>query len=201
MEVCIGDLSTKRARGGVKLVAPLHLLVGTRPALLSDGSRRQRQFSRLESRRALGCQRDIGSSGSSSNDKVARDRAGLCLGKCCFVSVKDFPCSSSVVGRTANMVTPSFAAPSDCYNIALASKRFFQPVSCSDAPEQRSDQKPRRKSKRLKSAGGPAGVAPPLLLATRMLRVSLEHSLVRVLEHSRSGITLVSRFDPNPFLF
>ena len=74
----------------VKLVAPLHLLVGTRPALLSDGSRRQRQFSRLESRRALGCQRDIGSSGSSSNDKVARDRAGLCLGKCCFVSVKDF---------------------------------------------------------------------------------------------------------------
>ena len=190
-------------RRGFKLVAPpsAHLLFGTtRPALLSDGSRRQRQFSRLESRCALGCQRDIGS-GSSSNDKVARDRAGLCLGKCCFVSVKDFPCSSSVVGRTANMVTPSFAAPSDCYNIALASKRFFQPVSCSDAPEQRSDQKPRRKSKRLKSAGGPAGVAPPLLLATRMLRVSLEHSLVRVLEHSRSGITLVSRFDPNPFLF
>ena len=79
-------------RRGFKLVAPpsAHLLFGTtRPALLSDGSRRQRQFSRLESRCALGCQRDIGS-GSSSNDKVARDRAGLCLGKCCFVSVKDF---------------------------------------------------------------------------------------------------------------
>ncbi|EJK74180.1 hypothetical protein THAOC_04156, partial [Thalassiosira oceanica] len=83
----------------------------------------------------------------------------------------------------------SFAAPSDCYNIALASKRFFQPVSISTAPPSRSDQKPRRKSKRLKSAGGGP---PPLLLATRMLRVSLEHSLERVLEHSRSGITLES---------
>mmetsp|Transcript_23334 Transcript_23334/g.53531 ORF Transcript_23334/g.53531 Transcript_23334/m.53531 type:complete len:491 (-) Transcript_23334:213-1685(-) len=83
----------------------------------------------------------------------------------------------------------SFAAPSDCYNIALASKRFFRPVSISsDAPERRGGQKPRRKSKRLKSAGG----APPLLLATRMLRVSLEHNLERVLEHSRSGITLDS---------
>mmetsp|Transcript_33699 Transcript_33699/g.76066 ORF Transcript_33699/g.76066 Transcript_33699/m.76066 type:complete len:509 (+) Transcript_33699:80-1606(+) len=83
----------------------------------------------------------------------------------------------------------SFAAPSDCYNIALASKRFFRPVSISsDAPERRGGQKPRRKSKRLKSAGG----APPLLLATRMLRVSLEHNLERVLEHSRSGITLES---------
>ncbi|EJK56917.1 hypothetical protein THAOC_23100 [Thalassiosira oceanica] len=83
----------------------------------------------------------------------------------------------------------SFAAPCDCYNIALASKRFFRPVSISsDAPERRGGQKPRRKSKRQKPAGG----APPLLLATRMLRVSLEHNLERVLEHSRSGITLES---------
>ncbi|EJK53028.1 hypothetical protein THAOC_27605 [Thalassiosira oceanica] len=91
--------------------------------------------------------------------------------------------------NVASSTSSSFAAPSDCYNIALASKRFFRPVSISsDAPERRGGQKPRRKSKRLKSAGG----APPLLLATRMLRVSLEHNLERVLEHSRSGITLDS---------
>ncbi|EJK62973.1 hypothetical protein THAOC_16396 [Thalassiosira oceanica] len=82
----------------------------------------------------------------------------------------------------------SFAAPSDCYNIALASKRFFRPVSSSPPAPSQGGQKPRRKSKRLKSAGG----SPPLLLATRMLRVSLEHNLERVLEHSRSGITLES---------
>ena len=132
--------------------------------------------------------RDTG--GGSSNDKFTRESAGLCLGKCCFVSERF--CRALVLPITTNnSVDPSFAAPSDCYNIALVSRRFFQPVSCSAAAPQRrggQSQMPNRKSKRQKTAGS----SSPLLLATRMLRVSLEHNLDCVLKHSCSGITLVS---------
>lgn len=71
------------------------------------------------------------------------------------------------------------------YNLALSSKRFFTDASEAEAADGAAAEAPSASpTERL----GSSSSAP----ATRMLRHSLLSSLGRVLEHSRSGITLES---------
>ncbi len=93
----------------------------------------------------------------------------------------------------------SFAAPPDVYNLSLSSKQFFRPTTLPDTVDimKNGTTDPKRKRNRRKNNKGGSkkkkGTSSTLpLLATRLLRESLLYSLARVLEHSKSGITLDS---------
>lgn len=99
----------------------------------------------------------------------------------------------------------SFASPPDVYNLSLSSIHFFQEVS-TDKPTSSSansssanaaakSTKTGRRSKRLAAAASEKNTASSSnddkkVLATSLLRASLLSSLGRVLENSKSGITL-----------
>ena len=99
----------------------------------------------------------------------------------------------------------SFASPPDVYNLSLSSIHFFQEVS-TDKPTSSSansssanaaakSTKTGRRSKRLAAAASEKNAASSSnddkkVLATSLLRASLLSSLGRVLENSKSGITL-----------
>ncbi|KAL7541679.1 hypothetical protein ACHAXR_011125 [Thalassiosira sp. AJA248-18] len=76
------------------------------------------------------------------------------------------------------LLVASFAAPPDVYNLALSSKHFH---TASSSVANGGSKRPTRSA---------AAKPPPPVLATRLLRQSLLSSLGRVLEHSKSGITL-----------
>ena len=86
----------------------------------------------------------------------------------------------------------SFAAPPDVYNLALSSVHFFHEVSSCSADKPLSSNNTVRRSRRL--APAEAKNDDKKVLATQLLRISLLSSLEKVLEKSKTRITLDALF-------
>lgn len=107
----------------------------------------------------------------------------------------------STVPEVCWQMISSFATPPDVYNLCLSSKHFFgTTISVDDAKpaakkKSKSGKKSQKNSKKKKNASVRASSgdkSPSPFMATRLLRSSLLSSLGRVLENSKTGITLES---------